>query len=217
MISRSRPDSETALAQASASDQVQPAGLGRVAVLVDQVAEREAAALQAGADPSAPPQSTARIITALRSLGYEPVELALVAERRADWLGQLMNNDFRFAFNLCETIGGQAHGEHLAAAAVQLLDLPMTGASAETLLLCLNKDRCAAILRAHGVEVPDWCLLRRDPARSRRRSPRLAASQAEPAFPGRLGSLSGDLEAGGRGRFERGAPLFRRPVAGRAG
>ncbi len=131
-------------------------------MLVDQVAEREAAALQAGADPSAPPQSTARIITALRSLGYEPVELALVAERRADWLGQLMNNDFRFAFNLCETIGGQAHGEHLAAAAVQLLDLPMTGASAETLLLCLNKDRCAAILRAHGVEVPDWRLLRQN-------------------------------------------------------
>ncbi len=38
----------------------------------------------------------------------------------------------------------------------------MTGASAETLLLCLNKDRCAAILRAHGFVVPDWRLLRRN-------------------------------------------------------
>ncbi len=162
MISRSRPDPDTARSGVAASPGVpQPARQGRVAVLVDQVAEREAAALQGDADPTAPPQSTVRIIEALRTLGYEPVELALVPERRADWLGRLMNDEFRLAFNLCETIGGCADGEHLAAAAVQLLDLPMTGASAETLLLCLNKDRCAAILRAHGIDVPDWRLLRR--------------------------------------------------------
>ncbi len=129
----------------------------RVAVLVDAVAESEAAAL----DPLAPAQSTGRIIAALDSLGYEPVELSITADDPAAWLRRLIDGDFAFAFNLCETIGGRADGEYLAAAAVELVGLPMTGASAATLLLCLNKDRCSAILRAHEVNVPDWTLVTR--------------------------------------------------------
>ena len=130
----------------------------RVAVLVDPVAESDAA----GGETLAPSQSTARIITALETLGHEPVQVPLLPEKTHEWLTQLVDGDFDFAFNLCETIGGKADGEHLAAAAVELLGLPMTGASAATLLLCLNKDHCSAILRAHGITVPEWKLVDED-------------------------------------------------------
>jgi D-alanine-D-alanine ligase len=124
---------------------------GRVALLVDQIAERAA-----GADELAPAQSTARIMSALETLGYEPVEVALHPDRVDDWLRRVLDGEFDLAFNLCETIGGRAAGEHLTAAAVELLEIPMTGASSATLLLCLNKSRCSAILRAAGFRVPEW-------------------------------------------------------------
>lgn len=144
--------------ETSAPDEAPPTASKRVAVLVDQVAEEEAAA----SDMAAPAQSTFRIIDALRSLGHEPVELALEASRTADWLRQLAHGEFDIAFNLCETVAGHADGEHLTAAAVELFDLPMTGASSATLLYCLNKDRCSAVLRAHGVPVPEWTLIAAD-------------------------------------------------------
>ncbi len=124
---------------------------GRVALLVDQIAERAA-----GADELAPAQSTARIMSALESLGYDPVEVALHPDRIDAWLRAVLDGEFDLAFNLCETIGGRADGEHLTAAAVELLEIPMTGASSATLLLCLNKARSSAILRAAGFRVPEW-------------------------------------------------------------
>lgn len=126
-------------------------------MLVDQIAERAA-----GADELAPAQSTARIISALETLGYEAVEVALHSDRVDEWLRTVLDGQFDLAFNLCETIGGRADGEHLAAAAVELLDIPMTGASSATLLLCLNKARCSAILRSDGFVVPEWRSIEED-------------------------------------------------------
>lgn len=126
----------------------------RVAVLVDHFAET-----YVSGDPAAPAQSTLRIMEALETLGYEPVELSLHEDKIVAWLQGLTDGDFDLAFNLCETIGGRAQGEHLAAGAVELLEIPMTGASATTLLLCLDKDRCAAILRADGITVPNWIVV----------------------------------------------------------
>lgn len=138
----------------------QPAALsrrayGRVAVLLDPVAERDAGALE----PEAPAQSTVPIIEALAALGYEPEVLPLQAEKAHEWIERLRSGEFRVAFNLCESVRGSPAAEHLAAAAVELLGLPMTGARSATLLHCLNKDRCAAVLRAHGFAVPDWSLV----------------------------------------------------------
>lgn len=130
---------------------------GRVALLVDQIAERAA-----GADELAPAQSTARIISALETLGYETIEVALQPDRVDEWIRNVLDGEFDLAFNLCETIGGRADGEHLIAAAVELLDIPMTGAPSATLLLCLNKAHCSAILRAGGFAVPDWRLIGED-------------------------------------------------------
>ncbi len=129
----------------------------RVAVLVDQVAERAS-----GGDLLAPAQATVRILSVLSDLGYQPIEVSLEPEKTDEWLKVIMDGDFDVAFNLCETVAGIAAGEYLAAAAVELLELPMTGASAATLLLCLDKDRCSAILRTNGISVPDWAVVEED-------------------------------------------------------
>ncbi len=154
---------------------------GRVALLVDQIAERSA-----GADELAPAQSTARIISALETLGYHPVEVALHPDRIEEWLRTVLDGEFDLAFNLCETIGGRAAGEHLTAAAVELLDIPMTGASSATLLLCLNKARCSAILRAAGFTVPEWRSIEEDDPLPRdwKRFPAIVKPAAEDASNG---------------------------------
>lgn len=157
MALESRAEEDVAASESQAATEPTRSGFGRIAVLVDEIAELEAI----GGEQMAPAQSTLRIIAALENLGYQPVELMLHAGKTDEWLGGLLAGDFRAAFNLCETVAGQAHGEHLAAAAVELLELPMTGASAATLLYCLNKDRCSAVLRSKGIRVPDWRLVRR--------------------------------------------------------
>ncbi|MGD8700057.1 MAG: hypothetical protein PVJ43_12245, partial [Gemmatimonadales bacterium] len=154
---------------------------GRVAVLVDQIAERAA-----GADEVAPAQATARIMSALETLGYEPVEVAQDPDRLDEWLRNVLDGEFDLAFNLCETIGGRADGEHLSAAAIELLEIPMTGASSATLLLCLNKARCSAILRADGLRVPDWRAIDEDDPLPRdwNRFPAIVKPAAEDASNG---------------------------------
>lgn len=129
-----------------------------MAVLVDEIAEREAAS----GELTAPSQSTGKVVDALEALGLEPVEVALHEGDVGTWLKRLIDEEFLLAFNLCETVAGIAEGEYRAAAAVELLEIPMTGASAATLLYCLQKDRCSAVLRAHGIPVPDWRLVRPD-------------------------------------------------------
>ena len=86
-----------------------------VAVLVDHSAEQEATC----DDLATLAPATARVIDALKSLGFRPVELSLKADDPGDWLARLIDGDFRLAFNLCESLDGHADGEHLPAAAVQ--------------------------------------------------------------------------------------------------
>lgn len=157
MALESRAEENVAASDSQATAEPTESGFGRIAVLVDEIAELEAI----GGERIAPAQSTLRIIAALEKLGYQPVELMLRPGKTEEWLAGLLAGDFRAAFNLCETIAGRPDGEHRTAAAVELLELPMTGASAATLLYCLNKDRCSAVLRTHGIRVPEWRLVRR--------------------------------------------------------
>ena len=124
---------------------------GRIAVLLDEIAEQEAD----WNDPAAA-TSTRDVTAALSGLGYEPIEVRYRPREGSEWLRRLADGGFRCAFNLCETVGGEADGEHLAAASVEFLGLPITGARASTLLYCLDKDLCSAVLRSHGVPVPEW-------------------------------------------------------------
>lgn len=153
----------------------------RVAVLVDEIAELDGL----DSDDLAPSQSTDHILATLENLGYDPVPVSLKAGDARDWLRRLLDGDFDLAFNLCETVAGFADGEYRAAAAVELIGLPMTGASAATLLHCLRKDRCSAILRASGVPVPEWRLVRRDdPMPDWRLFPAIAKPAADDASNG---------------------------------
>jgi D-alanine-D-alanine ligase len=59
-------------------------------------------------------------------------------------------------FNLAEGVGGRAVEEPRVAALLELMGVPFTGSSSETLALCRRKDRSNAVLRSEGLPVPAW-------------------------------------------------------------
>jgi D-alanine-D-alanine ligase len=128
-----------------------------VAVITD--AQSEATAQSMGT-PSAP-GSPGPVKMALRTLGYDPVTVEFNGDP-AGWVAELASGRFQLVFNLCEGLNNQAAGEPAAAALVELLGIPLTGAPSEMLALCLRKDRANAVLWAHGVPVPAWMLARPD-------------------------------------------------------
>jgi D-alanine-D-alanine ligase len=130
-------------------------GRPRVAIITDALSEATA---QAIGTPSAP-GNPGPVIEALADLGYDPVLVEFRGDV-AEWLTQLATGRFQLVFNLCEGLSNQAAGEPVAAGLVEVLGIPMTGASSDMLALCLRKDRANAVLRASGVPVPDWILAR---------------------------------------------------------
>src|SRR5262245_18494922 len=188
----------------------------RVAVITDALSEATA---QAVGTPSAP-GDPGPVIAALRALSYEPVMVEFDGDVAA-WLGELRTGHFQLVFNLCEGLSNQAAGEPLAAALVELLGIPLTGASSDVLALCLRKDRTNAVLRAHGVPVPDWIVVRPGAPRARwRRFPAIVKPAAEDGSFG-IGSdcVVGDQAAlagvVGRGCTQWGRMLVQRFIAGR--
>ena len=61
--------------------------------------------------------------------------------------------------NLCESLAGDARGEMLVPAMLELLQVPYTGSSALSLALALHKNKAKEILRARGVPTPDFCIV----------------------------------------------------------
>jgi D-alanine-D-alanine ligase len=160
-----------------------------VAVIVDAVAETSALAESAAAS------SLGDVREALSGLGFEPVVLEFAGEP-ASWLARLRDGGFDLVFNLCEGLGGQGSEEHLPAAAVELLGLPMTGARAFTLGLCLRKDVVNGHLRSLGLAVPVWAVSRAGEALEWRRFPAIVKPAAEDASLGiDGGSVVGDEAA----------------------
>jgi D-alanine-D-alanine ligase len=149
----------------------------RVAVIADAVAET------AERFESATPSSLVDVQEALRGLGFDPVVLEFAGEP-ASWLRALCDGGFDLVFNLCEGLSGQGSEEHLPAAAVELLGLPMTGARALTLGLCLRKDLVNARLRAQGIPVPDWTVARAGEPLAWRHYPAIVKPAAEDASLG---------------------------------
>lgn len=122
----------------------------RVAVITDATSE---AVVPSRGTPTAP-GGPDDVGAALRELGYEPVVVEFSGSGTA-WLDELMSGGYRLVFNLCEALAGHVVHEHVAAAAIELLGLPMTGARSFTLGLCLRKDVVGAVLRSRGVAVPE--------------------------------------------------------------
>ena len=134
-------------------------------MITDALSEATA---QSVGTPSAP-GNPASVVTALRTLGYEPILVPFNGDL-VEWLAELATGRFQLVFNLCEGMSNLAAGEPVAAALVELLGIPLTGASSDMLALCLRKDRANAVLRAGGVPVPDWVVARpgKPPGRWRR-------------------------------------------------
>jgi D-alanine-D-alanine ligase len=130
-----------------------------VAVITD--AQSEATAQSMGT-PSAP-GTPGPVKMALRALGYDPVAVEFSGDP-AGWVAELASGHFQLVFNLCEGMNNHGAGEPVAAGLVELLGIPMTGAPSDMLALCLRKDRANAVLRAHGIPVPPWMLVRPDVA-----------------------------------------------------
>ena len=149
----------------------------RVAIIADAVAETQERF------ESATASSLFDVRDALAGQGFEPVVLEFAGEP-ASWLRALHDGDFDLAFNLCEGLSGQGSEEHLPAAAVELLGLPMTGARALTLGLCLRKDLVNAHLRAQGIAIPDWAVARAGEPLAWRRYPAIVKPAAEDASLG---------------------------------
>jgi D-alanine-D-alanine ligase len=152
-----------------------PRGRPRVAVITDALSEATAQAL---GTPSAP-GNPGPVVAALRTLGYDPVMVEFNGDPSV-WLAELATGRFQLVFNLCEGLSNQAAGEPVAAALVELLGIPLTGASSDMLGLCLRKDRANAVLRTHGIPVPEW-IVARPGARGRRwrRFPAIVKPAAE--------------------------------------
>jgi len=127
----------------------------RVAVITDAQSEATAQSMGTPAAPGGPGPVT----DALRALGWVPEVVEFDGDATA-WAARLANGRFQLVFNLCEGLNNQGAGEPVAAGLVEILGIPLTGAPSEALALCLRKDRTNAVLRAHGVSVPDWLLVR---------------------------------------------------------
>ncbi|MGH7507181.1 MAG: D-alanine--D-alanine ligase family protein, partial [Longimicrobiales bacterium] len=92
---------------------------------------------------------------ALGRLGHRSSRIAVDAPG-GRWLHSLHGARADLVFNLCEGAGGSSANEARIAAAVELLDIPMTGSTAETLAFARRKDRVNAVLGAAGLPVPAW-------------------------------------------------------------
>ena len=149
----------------------------RVAIIADGVAETQERF------ESAIASSLGDVRDALAAQGFEPTVLEFAGEP-ASWVRALLDGDFDLVFNLCEGLGGQGSEEHLPAGAVELLGLPMTGARALTLGLCLRKDLVNAHLRAQGIAIPDWAVARKGEPLAWRRYPAIVKPAAEDASLG---------------------------------
>lgn len=119
----------------------------RVALLFD--------ALDEGPDGHIADEHLEAIRHALQSVRYEPVTVEYTGNP-AVLLETLLAGRFDLVFNLCEGLSGHADCEHLPAAAIELLGIPMTGARALTLGLCVNKQRTNCLLDGAGIAVPEW-------------------------------------------------------------
>lgn len=70
----------------------------------------------------------------------------------------LTSNNYDVIFNLVESVEGDSIKEMYIAGIYELLKIPFTGCSAQTLGLCLNKHRVKLILKGAGFKVPEWRL-----------------------------------------------------------
>ncbi|MCR4294466.1 MAG: hypothetical protein NUW21_02955, partial [Elusimicrobia bacterium] len=103
-------------------------------------------------------ESVEQIETILQDAGHHCVRFPVDGEAR--WVERLRRARVDLVFNLCEGIDGIAELEAPSIGVLHLLGVPFTGASANTLALCLDKNLVNTILDRAGIPVPRWTVAR---------------------------------------------------------
>jgi D-alanine-D-alanine ligase len=93
------------------------------------------------------------VATALAAQGYEPHLVGVDGDLPA-LRAQLAELDPECAFNLCESLVGDARLESAIPLVLELLGLPFTGSPGEVLGFALRKDRVKQRLAAAGIPTP---------------------------------------------------------------
>jgi D-alanine-D-alanine ligase len=123
----------------------------RVGLLYDDISARP----EATEDELSILESLEAVDDAVCALGHSPVWIP-VPPRIDNWIDLLAHSAVDVVFNLYEGVGGDSANEVRVAGIIELLGLPMTGCTAETLGLTRRKDRVNALLRDAGLPVPEW-------------------------------------------------------------
>jgi D-alanine-D-alanine ligase len=93
------------------------------------------------------------VATALASSGYDP-QLVGVDGDLAALRARLLEQEADCAFNLCESLVGDARLESAVPLILELLNIPFTGSPPEVLSFALRKDRVKHRLEAAGIPTP---------------------------------------------------------------
>jgi D-alanine-D-alanine ligase len=100
------------------------------------------------------------VATALASSGYDP-QLVGVDGDLAGLRSRLLEHEADCAFNLCESLVGDARLESAVPLVLELLNIPFTGSPPEVLAFALRKDRVKQRLEAAGIPTPRGQVLTR--------------------------------------------------------
>ncbi|HEY3822032.1 MAG TPA: D-alanine--D-alanine ligase [Polyangiaceae bacterium] len=100
------------------------------------------------------------VATALAGSGYDP-QLVGVDGDLAGLRAQLREHEADCAFNLCESLVGDARLESAVPLVLELLNIPFTGSPPEVLAFALRKDRVKQRLEAAGIPTPRGQVLNR--------------------------------------------------------
>ena len=100
------------------------------------------------------------VATALASSGYDP-QLVGVDGDLAGLRDRLLEHEADCAFNLCESLVGDARLESAVPLVLELLNIPFTGSPPEVLAFALRKDRVKQRLEAAGIPTPRGQVLTR--------------------------------------------------------
>jgi len=100
------------------------------------------------------------VATALASSGYDP-QLVGVDGDLAGLRDRLREHAADCAFNLCESLVGDARLESAVPLVLELLNIPFTGSPPEVLGFALRKDRVKQRLEAAGIPTPQGRVLTR--------------------------------------------------------
>jgi len=94
------------------------------------------------------------VAAALAELGHETRGVAV--DCNSTWIAEISVDRPDLVFNLCEGVAGEAALESAASGVLDLLRIPYTGCSTETLAFARRKDRVNALLGSAGLPIPTW-------------------------------------------------------------